>query len=321
MEKDLIQKAVVLLKQGQLIGLPTETVYGLAGDATNEAAIKKIFQAKGRPADHPLIVHIGTLTEIHQWAKDISPEAHLLMQKFWPGPLTLILNKQPEVSLLLTGNQDSVGLRMPNHPMALEVLQTFGGALAAPSANQFGHISPTSPEDVLEELDDHVSLVLPGGPTKIGIESTIVDARSENFSILRQGAITKDMLEQVLGHKVSLKNASQELRVSGNLPSHYAPYTPLIVLDKEALEKLATQHQKSIVLAYSKVNLPKTALTIYMPKTPEAYAHELYAQLRQADHKKTGLIIVEAPPTGGLWDAINDRLQRASAKKSVYFNP
>lgn len=313
MQKKLIKKAVELLNQGQLIGLPTETVYGLAGDAKNEAAIKKIFQAKGRPENHPLIVHIGTLKEVDDWAKQISPNAKKLMQKFWPGPLTLILKKQNHVSNLLTGGQDSIGLRMPNHPMALEVLTTFGSALAAPSANQFGHISPTRPEDVIEELDDHVALVLPGGATDIGIESTIVDARIEPCTILRQGAITQAMLEKFLGTRVPIKNP-QDLKVSGNLPSHYAPYTPLMLVDKSALENLATQAQKSIVLAYSKLNLPKTVKIIAMPKTPEAYAHELYAQLRRADHEKTGLIIVEAPPTGGLWDAINDRLQRASHK-------
>jgi L-threonylcarbamoyladenylate synthase len=310
--QNITKKAITLLKQGELIGLPTETVYGLAGDAKNEIAIKKIFNAKGRPSDHPLIVHIGTFAEIDEWAQDISSAAKTLMQTFWPGPLTLILKKQPQVSMLLTGGQESIGLRMPNHPMALEVLRAFGSALAAPSANQFGHISPTRPEDVIEELDDHVALVLPGGQTDIGIESIIVDARTSPFTILRQGAITQEMLEQALKQKVLMK-ADTQLRVSGNLPSHYAPYTPLIVLEKSALEKFtSTVKQKTIALTYSKIILPKSIKVIKMPQTETAYAHELYAQLRNADHQKAELIIVETPPTGGLWDAIHDRLQRAA---------
>jgi L-threonylcarbamoyladenylate synthase len=315
MTKEIIKKAVAILNKGGLIGLPTETVYGLAGDAKNSLALQKIFTAKNRPLNHPLIVHIGTTAEIHEWAQDISENIQLLIQKFWPGPLTLILNKQPTVSSIITGGQDSIGLRMPRHPLALELLTVFGSGLAAPSANQFGHISPTCPNDVLEELSDKVDLILPGGVAEIGIESTIVDVRTEPYTILRLGAITQAMLETTLKQKVAVGN-KHKLHVSGNLPSHYAPYTPVVLLDQAALKKnMLTANKDDIFLLYTNSDLPKNFKIIQLPKNPEAYAHELYASLRKADHQKAARIIVEKPPTGGLWDAITERLNKAAGKK------
>jgi len=316
MQQDPIAIALSVLKAGGLVGLPTETVYGLAADAKNETAVCKIFTAKGRPADHPLIVHIGREEEVHTWAIDIHPAAFKLMQAFWPGPLTLILPKHPNVSKLITGGQDSIGIRMPRHPLALQLLQAFGSGVVAPSANQFGHISPTRPEDVAEELQERVDFILPGGPTEIGIESTIVDARKPPFTLLRQGMITPRMLAEVLGEEVQLKARASKLRVSGNLPSHYAPYTPLVLLTTAELEAFIKAPLKAaaIILSYSKIELPPSFRPIAMPKSPEAYAHELYARLRQADHEQAELILVEQPPSGGLWEAIHDRLQRAAAK-------
>ena len=305
----MIQQAAALLKAGKLIGLPTETVYGLAADAKNDEAVKKIFSAKGRPSDHPLIVHIGSLDEVNEWAETISPEAHILMQKFWPGPLTLILKKQAHVSNLVTANQDSVGLRMPNHPMALAVLQAFGGGVAAPSANQFGHISPTCAEDVFEELQDKVDLILPGGAAEIGIESTIVDARTTPVIILRPGAITKAMLEEALQQEV-VTNKKTTLKVSGNLESHYAPRTPLTLMTRAEIE---STNLDAIFLTYSKINLPENAKSIKLSQDPKAYAHDLYKSLRQADHAEANRIIVEKPPTGDEWDAINERLAKAAS--------
>lgn len=305
----MIETAVALLKAGKLIGLPTETVYGLAADAKNDEAVKKIFAAKGRPTDHPLIVHIGSFEEINEWAEDISPEAQILIKKFWPGPLTLILKKQKQVSNLITANQDSVGLRMPNHPLALAVLHAFGSGLAAPSANQFGHISPTCAEDVLEELHDKVDLILPGGAADIGIESTIVDARTTPCTILRPGAITKAMLEEALQQKV-LNNNHSKLKVSGNLESHYAPRTPVTLMTKTEIE---TTDLDGVFVIYSKIKLPKNTQIIQLSEDPKAYAHDLYKSLRQADHAMMRNIIVEKPPINEAWDAINERLAKAAA--------
>jgi L-threonylcarbamoyladenylate synthase len=304
----MIEKAVALLKAGKLIGLPTETVYGLAADAKNDEAIKKIFSVKGRPTDHPLIVHIGSFEEINDWAETISPEAHILMQEFWPGPLTLILKKQAHVSNLVTANQDSVGLRMPNHPMAQALLQAFGGGVAAPSANQFGHISPTCAEDVFEELQDKVDLILPGGAANIGIESTIVDARTTPVKILRPGAITKAMLEEALQQEV-ITNNKTTLKVSGNLASHYAPRTPLILMSKTEIENT---NLNAIFLIYSKITLPENSKIIQLSQDPKSYAHDLYKSLRQADHAMASKIIVEQPPTEDAWEAINERLAKAA---------
>ena len=312
----LIQKAVQLLKSGGLIGLPTETVYGLAADANNDTAVQKIFAAKGRPSDHPLIVHIGTQQEIYDWAIDVSPVAEKLMAAFWPGPLTLILKKNPKASMLISGGQDSIGVRMPNHPLALALLQAFGSGLAAPSANRFGHISPTCPEDVEEELQHQVDLILPGGSAEIGIESTIVDTRSNPCTILRQGMLSQEMLERALGTKILLHSTDSKLRVSGNLASHYAPHTPVILLSTEALEQFSHERSDSVIfLTYSKLKLPKTIQCIQLPKAPKAYAKALYASLRKADHQNAALIVVEQVPTDGLWTAIMDRLQRAATKK------
>ncbi len=291
-----ISTAVIFLKQGKLIGLPTETVYGLAADAKNLIAVKKVFAAKGRPADHPLIVHIGRIEELQEWAKDIPPEVYHLAKRYWPGPLTLILQKQDHVLPEVTGGQDTVAIRMPNHPLALELLRQFGSGLVAPSANQFGRISPTDEAAVLAELASQVDLVLPGGRSKVGIESTILDLHQKPFTLLRQGMIGKEELEAFLGEPILLPSEKTTVRVPGLLASHYAPRTPLKLIGRHELDQFVmTKH-------------------VFIPcdTQPDVYAHELYAALRKADTEGVDVILVERPPQTSEWAAVLDRLARAA---------
>lgn len=317
MSKNLIQQAVEILRQGGLVGLPTETVYGLAADAKNPLAVSKVFAAKGRPADHPLIVHIGTINELSEWAKAIVPQAYQLAERFWPGPLTLILKKQDHVLDEVTGGQDTVAVRIPDHPLALELLQAFGSGLVAPSANQFGRISPTDEAAVLAELGKKVDLILPGGRTRVGIESTIVDLSQQPFTLLRRGMVRLETLEACLGEKISLPDVHTKIRAPGLLASHYAPRSPLKLFEPaELIAILQTiPKQRVIILAQTRPVIEPDACSKWrqMPDTPEEYAHELYAMMRLADAEKPDLILVESPPHTAEWAAIHDRLKRAAA--------
>src|SRR5574338_893521 len=291
----LIARAVALLRAGELVALPTETVYGLGADALNQAAAAKIFEAKGRPADHPLIVHLPDAEALPHWAASIPREAIALARAFWPGPLTLILKRSDEVPDIITGGQDTVGLRVPNHPVALQLLRAFGSGIAAPSANRFGRISPTTAEHVREELGDSVALVLDGGPCQVGIESTILDLSRGAPEILRPGAISPEAIAAVIGRTPTLRTqaGAGAPRVSGSLEAHYAPHTPLrIVQPPLAGEPYAWR---------------------LLPADPAGYAHELYAALREADAADVHLIVLEAAPTTPEWNAVNDRLRRAAA--------
>jgi len=220
-----LELAVDLLKQGELVAFPTETVYGLGSDASNADAVAKIFQTKGRPADHPVIVHLADSEAVKKWAKDIPKEAWQLAEAFWPGPLTLILKKQEQVLDCVTGNQDSVGLRVPSHPVAQALLSAFQGGVAAPSANKFGHISPTRAEHVLADFPDEIPLILDGGDSEVGLESTIVDLSGSTVRLLRPGGITFSDLQKVVPSiEYEVKQSSEnELRASGLLDKHYAP--------------------------------------------------------------------------------------------------
>ena len=321
-----LQQAVVLLQSGALIGLPTETVYGLGADAANPAAVAKIFAAKGRPADHPLIVHVAGEEAINHWAKDVPPFAWELMEAFWPGPLTLILKKQDWVPAAVTGGQDTVGLRVPGHPVALAVLRRFAeaggsGGIAAPSANRFGRISPTTAAHVKEELGDQVALVLDGGACTVGIESTIIDCSRGRPVVLRPGHIAPLHLSAVLGDLPEMhlsKKGEGTPRVSGSLEAHYAPQTPLrLVAGARLLEVLNTQRHQGLRCAVMSANQPPQAgmphVWRLMPADPVGYAHELYGALRDMDHASVDLIVVEALPEDELWVAVSDRLKRAAA--------
>lgn len=325
---EAIDRAVALLNDGGLVGLPTETVYGLAADADNVEAVAKIFTAKGRPADHPLIVHLGADDMLPHYAREIPDAAWALAEAFWPGPLTLILKKAPGVLDLVTGGQDTVGIRIPGHPVALTLLRAFaesrrqrgargGGGIAAPSANRFGRISPTSARHVVEELDDSVPLILDGGDSQVGIESTIVDLSRDMPVILRPGAITAEQLSLVLGQSIlSLaKNEQEAPRVSGSLASHYAPVTPLRVLNAAAIEQaLEAPDVAAMVRDCSEVGLPvrQHPAVAVLPNNPAAYAHVFYRILRNLDQGGYRQILVQSLPQDVAWLAVQDRLGRAA---------
>ena len=316
-------RAVELLRAGQLVAFPTETVYGLGADAANPEAVTRIFAAKGRPADHPLIVHVSGDDAVDRWAEQVPGFAWELMEAFWPGPLTLILKKQAWVPSTVTGGQDTVGLRVPGHPVALELLRRFAadggpGGIAAPSANRFGHISPTTADHVREELGDRVALILDGGPCAVGIESTIVDCSRGAPIILRPGHISAAHLEAVSGIQPQLSAVAGTPRVSGSLEAHYAPRTPMrMVAGERLLDFLNAQGNKGGrcgIIGYSQppaAGMPH--LWRRLSLDPVAYAHDLYAALREMDHAGVDLIVVEAPPERPDWTAVADRLRRAAA--------
>ncbi|MGQ0429087.1 MAG: L-threonylcarbamoyladenylate synthase [Gammaproteobacteria bacterium] len=311
-----IEQAAALLRAGQLVAFPTETVYGLGADATNPAAVAKIFAAKGRPASHPLIVHVSGLAAAREWAGALPDAALRLAEAFWPGPLTLVLPKAARVPPEVTGGQDSVALRAPAHPVARALLAAFGGGIAAPSANRYGRISPTRAADVREELGDRVALVLDGGDCEVGLESTIVACLGGGVTLLRPGAVLRSQLEDVAG-KVSEPDATAP-RAPGRLRSHYAPRTPLAVMAAPALRselsRALAAGQKIAVMARSSADAGSPRLTWRrMPEPPAAYARALYAGLRELDRAGAARILVEAVPATEPWTAIADRLARASA--------
>lgn len=316
--------AVAQLRAGALVAFPTETVYGLGADAQNEAAVARIFAAKGRPADHPLIVHLPDADQLTTWARDIPREAIALARAFWPGPLTLILKREDMVPDAVTGGQDTVGLRVPGHPLALQLLRTFGGGVAAPSANRFGRISPTTARHVEEELGANPPELLPfildGGPCQVGIESTILDLSGSTPVILRPGAISSDAIAAVIGRRPTLREAhtGDAPRASGTLAAHYAPRTPLRLVAGAQLRDLINAYRHSgrrcAVIAHSQPRFADTPHPWRMlPADPAGYAHELYAALREADAMGADLIALEAPPPGEAWRAVHDRLNRAVA--------
>ncbi len=307
------------------MAFPTETVYGLGADASNPAAVAKIFDAKGRPQDHPLIVHLAGAELLPQWAREIPRAAQQLAAAFWPGPLTLILKRASGVPDCVTGGQDSVGLRIPGHPVALTLLKAFAGeeagrrysGIAAPSANKFGRISPTTAEHVRAELGAAVGSVLDGGECEVGIESTIVDLSRGRAVLLRPGRITPAEIAAVIGAEVQLPDAAAP-RVPGALASHYAPRTPLSLADEAELSaRLAELRGKKIAVlsrreAPAGLNLDGVTWNA-APRAVAGYAHELYASLRRLDALDCALIIVEAPPATPEWQGVNDRLKRAAS--------
>jgi len=310
---DEIARAAALLRAGELVALPTETVYGLGADASNAQAVAKIFAAKGRPADHPLIVHLADADSIIHWAHEIPKEAIALARAFWPGPLTLILKKEADVSDIVTGGQDTVGLRVPDHPVALALLHAFssdGGGIAAPSANRFGRISPTTAQHVADDLGNTISMILDGGACQVGIESTILDLSRGEPVILRPGMIGIDAIAAVIGRRPRLPQQTENApRVSGALAAHYAPRTPMRMLDREQFGNIA---RDSAVLAFSQ-SKPENHNGIWIKASGKAaeYAHDLYANLRALDAGSAPAITVETIPDASEWDAVRDRLGRA----------
>lgn len=321
-----IRRATELLRAGELVALPTETVYGLGADAANPLAVAKIFAAKGRPADHPLIVHIPDAAHLGRWAREIPPEAYALAEKFWPGALTLILKRQATVPDVVTGGQDTVGLRVPNHPLALDLLKAFDGGIAAPSANRFGRISPTTAQHVRDDLGTAVPLVLDGGPCQVGIESTIIDLSfstgGRRAVVLRPGMLSASDIGRVLG-RVPLSPDDplappevRQTRASGTLEAHYAPLTPLVLMPDDslpiALRNAIVQKEQVAVLATHPAPFAMPGITWQVaPADPAGFAHDLYAHLRALDALGCDRIYVQKP-VGQPWVAVLDRLQRAA---------
>ncbi len=311
-DAELLSQAVQALKNGEVIGLPTETVYGLAADALNISAVRKIFALKGRPVDHPLIVHIADSAQLSKWAINIPEEAFVLAQHFWPGPLTIILQKHPSVPSEVTGGQNTVGLRCPAHPLALTLLQQLKGGVAAPSANRFGHISPTTAQHVRNEFGDAVAIVLDGGECEVGIESTIIDLSSEQPRLLRPGMISQTDIESVIGSIASQAN-QESPRVSGSLAAHYAPRTPMRMLKREELiSEYAIKAKQGLhceVLCLDA--LPGGVKGLSLSNDYHTYAHGLYAAMRELDSRHADLLLIEQTPLTADWLAVNDRLNRA----------
>jgi len=306
---DAMARAAQVLKSGALVAFPTETVYGLGADATNAAAVARIYQVKGRPADHPLIVHLSEMHDISDWSEDIPDYAIALARNFWPGPMTLIFKRSALAQDFITGAQDTVGVRVPNHPVALTLLAEFkklgGKGIAAPSANRFGHVSPTSAQAVSEELEiylDHSDLILDGGSSSVGVESTIIDCTGTLPHILRPGAISEAMISEVTGLEVSKEDST--IRVSGSLENHYSPSAE-VLLDK-------TPNLGDGFIALLDIATPPGVVRIASPKNNEEFARVLYAALRSADQQSLTRVVVHQPSGDDIAVAIRDRLLRAS---------
>jgi len=302
-------QAAAVLRRGGLVAFPTETVYGLGADASNGNAVARLYAVKRRPRAHPVIVHFADAETAFGWAREVPGAARTLAARFWPGPLTLILKRSSLAKDFVTGGQDTVGLRIPSHPIAQALLRHFDGAVAAPSANRFGLVSPTTAAHVRDDLGNDVDLVLEGGPSEVGIESTIVGLSGATPVLLRPGHVSKAEIEALIG-PVGEKDTSSP-RHSGGLERHYAPRTPASLVPTYALDReIAKGRDKVAVLAFSRPD-ERVDYWLRMPRDPQAYAQRLYAALRELDSAGCERILVEAPPDAPEWTAVRDRLRRA----------
>lgn len=322
-----IAAAARLLEQGKLVAFPTETVYGLGADAENPQAVAAIYAAKGRPANHPVIVHLAPEGDIGYWAANIPAEAGNLIAAFWPGPLTLILKRAAHIPDAVSGGQDSIGLRCPSHPVAQALLREFRGGkggLAAPSANKFGHVSPTTACHVRDEFGEPqqgqgpLAAILDGGQSEVGIESTILDLSrmaSHGPVLLRPGHISPQQIADIIGRMPALPDAAAP-RASGTLEAHYAPATPVALVQPqklaETVQELADIGKRAAVMRRGSAEPAGAIAQLALPAAPVAYAHALYAALRELDAAGADIILVEAPPTDIAWQGVNDRLRRAA---------
>ena len=324
----LLVDAVAALRAGELVAFPTETVYGLGADAANAEAVRRLYAVKGRPAGHPVIVHIARAGQLDTIARDVPDDAHVLATAFWPGPLTLIVARNPEqVVPEVTGGRDTVGIRVPDHPVALELLERFGGGVAAPSANRFGRVSPTTSEHVRADLGTDVGIVLDGGPSRVGVESTIVDVTGVTPAILRLGGVDQARIESVLGRGCELRTAGEQ-GAPGTLASHYAPNAKVEIVDPAGLAARARARvalgERVGLLAMKPsdagmpADVPDGVVVLAAPHDVAEYARVLYARLREADERSLDALLVVLPgdagnrDTGGLEAAIADRVCRAS---------
>ena len=324
---EALEQAALALAAGEVVAFPTETVYGLGADAADPRAVGRVFALKQRPADHPLIVHLASVDAAAAWAAEMPPLARRLAECFWPGPLTLILRRAPHVNTVVTGGQDTIGLRVPSHPVALALLQAFArvgsGAIAAPSANRFGRLSATRAVHVVDEFGDALRMVIDGGDSDVGIESTIVDVSGGRAVLLRPGAIGIDALADALGGPPAAPDAGSP-RASGTLASHYAPRAQVMLVEPDLVAEVARflhGDGKSVAVLARTAGEPLFDAASGAPRWHRApadavaYAHDLYAVLRTLDAPGTDVIVVEQPPLDVQWSAVHDRLLRAAADR------
>jgi L-threonylcarbamoyladenylate synthase len=316
-----IAAAVKALQAGELVAFPTETVYGLGANAGNPAAVRKIFELKGRPTSHPVIVHLHDTKNLERWVLEMPADAKKLAAAFWPGPLTLVMRRAPAVSDTVTGGQDTVAVRVPSHPIARQLLAAFGGGIAAPSANRFGHVSPTRAEHVRDEFGQDIKLVLDGGDCKVGLESTIVACIGDSPRLLRPGSITMSQLRAVVPSVLTGPDPSAP-RAPGTVPRHYSPDTPVTLVPSrrlvDVMSEFTDRQEKVAVLSQRPPSTANRFMTwINAGTRAEHYARGLYSNLRTLDRSGAKVILVEEVPAGEAWDAIRDRLKRAACTEKV----
>jgi L-threonylcarbamoyladenylate synthase len=311
-----IEAAVQALRDGELVAFPTETVYGLGANAQNPAAVAKIFAAKGRPPNHPVIVHLDSPRFLHRWVREVPDVATRLAEAFWPGPLTLVMPRAANVHDVITGGQDTIAIRVPAHPMAQQLLTAFGGGIAAPSANRYGRLSPTRAEHVREDLGEAARVILDGGECQLGLESTIVCFEDGGVRLLRPGAVTAAQLRGVVGELLTGVDGTVP-RVPGSPPMHYAPVTAMTIVpagEVDAQADAASHGGRRVAVLAQRLPLRshKYVTWINAGRRPESYGRDLYANLRTLDKAGCQRILVQAVPEGERWDAIRDRLLRAA---------
>ena len=320
----ILNQALATLRRGGLLALPTETVYGLAADAENEIAVRRIFAAKQRPADHPLIVHLAAATQLEAWASEIPTAARAMAEAFWPGPLTMILPRSSKAAEAVTGGLTTIGLRVPAHAVAQELLHAFGGGLAAPSANRFGRVSATTAEHVRDELGAGVDFILDGGPCEVGVESTILDLSNAEPCVLRPGAITAAQIEAVLGRAL-VDPLNNTTRCAGRLESHYAPRAAVELVALNEIMGRATELVKqgkrvailcdSVAANDNSIACIENLFFVPLPADPRECAQRLYSALREADARQAEIALIVPPREEGLGVAVADRLQKAAGKR------
>jgi L-threonylcarbamoyladenylate synthase len=325
-----VDRAVAALRAGDVVAIPTETVYGLGADATNSDAIAKVFAMKGRPTNHPLIVHIGSASQIDDWAVDVSDRARALAAAFWPGPMTLLMRRSAKAIDAVTGGRATVGLRVPAHPVALELLKEFGEGVAAPSANRFGRVSPTTAAHVAADLGSDLGIILDGGPCAVGVESTIIDVSGDGVVVLRPGGLSLEAIADVLGFRPDVEQATApvgESRAPGTLAMHYAPNARVVLATEATLARIladadadadadglpSTSKRIGLLAPAAVADLPGNVIELEPAGDPGHYAEVLYARLRQADRLAFDVLVCVPPAPTGVGLAVLDRLQRAAA--------
>ena len=313
-----ITRAVEALRRGGLVAFPTETVYGLGADATNVDSIARLYEVKGRPRSHPVIVHIGARELLADWGADVSTSVHRLAEALWPGPLTIVVRRAAHVPDAVTGGGDTVGVRVPDQPVALAMLRAFGRGVAAPSANRFGRVSPTTADDVRADLGGDVDVVLDDGPCTVGVESTIVDCTSAEPVILRPGGVPRERIEAIAGRSTPVRRDGL-VSAPGSFKSHYAPEATVLLvghdeLGDRAASFIAAGQRVAVLTAGPPPRLPDGVIVMDTPRDVDEYARVLYARLREADRLAVDVLLAVPPPDAGVGAAVRDRLRRAAGR-------